>query len=342
MGKVNKAVLFSILALAGAAFYFSGIGFEFSVFEQFLAALAVFAFFFAAAKRGLHQFFLVALAAFGTALSLGCAFGRGGIGTGPLAVDLFLPGWAIVALTALVAGVAWLSYERWRSQNRFAVILLTLFVLNWIILAFNVKYYDDWKLENYLTVPFVVLLYLIHRWFRFSNVSYGLLFLYMMLHIYGSHYTYAEVPFGFWLQDFLDMARNHYDRIVHFGFGFLLAYPLREVVLRVSSAKGFWGLYIPIEFTLAFSAIYEIIEWIIAIVYGGDLGIAYLGTQGDVWDAQKDMALAGGGALLAMGIVALILFYYRGRDFWEEFKISLRVKQKEALGEEALRAIKGE
>jgi putative membrane protein len=214
--------------------------------------------------------------------------------------------------------------------------MLTLFALNWMILAFNVKFYEDWRIENYLTIPFLVLIYWLHRWFRFSDLSYGVMFVYMMLHIYGSHYTYAEVPFGDWMEYVSGLARNHYDRIVHFSFGFLLAYPIREVVLRVTGARGFWGLYIPIEFVLAFSAIYEILEWIVALVYGGDLGVAYLGTQGDEWDAIKDMTLAGTGSVIAIGIVMIVLLLYRGGKFWDEFKESLRVKDQAPLGEHAL------
>jgi putative membrane protein len=191
-------------------------------------------------------------------------------------------------------------------------------------------------MENWLTVPFVILIYLTYRWFRFSNVSYGLVFTYMMLHIYGSHYTYAEVPFGFWMQSVLGLARNHYDRIVHFSFGLLLAYPVREVVIRISDTKGFWSYWFPIEFVLAFSAVYELLEWGIAVIFGGDLGVAYLGSQGDVWDAQKDMFVAGSGSVLAMLAVAIIIWRYRRADFWRELRESFTVKNKRELGEVAL------
>ncbi len=162
----------------------------------------------------------------------------------------------------------------------------------------------------------------------------------MMLHIYGSHYTYSEVPFGYWLDSTFELGRNHYDRIVHFSFGFLLAYPIREMVIRISNVKGFWGLYSPVEFVLAFSAIYEIIEWIIAIAFGGDLGIAYLGTQGDVWDAIKDMALAGLGSVITMIIVLVIRFWYKPKEFWHECRESLRVRKHAPLGEEMLDQIR--
>ena len=133
------------------------------------------------------------------------------------------------------------------------------------------------------------------------------------------------------------MTRNHYDRIVHFSFGFLLAYPIRELTIRISDAKGFWSFWFPVEFVLAFSAVYELLEWLIAVMFGGDLGIAYLGTQGDVWDAQKDMFVAGLGSVIAMLVIFVILWYFRRADFWRDLMDSFRVKQKKALGEEALR-----
>jgi putative membrane protein len=141
---------------------------------------------------------------------------------------------------------------------------------------------------------------------------------------------------GFWLQDLLDASRNHYDRIVHFSFGLLMAYPMRELAIRIGNLRGFWGLYVPVEFVLAFSAIYEIIEWLIAVAFGGDLGVAYLGTQGDPWDAIKDMALAGLGSVIAMTVVLVVLLTLRRGSFWEEFRESLQVKQHDALGEEAI------
>ena len=167
-------------------------------------------------------------------------------------------------------------------------------------------------MENVLNIPFVILLIIISRWFKFSKLSYTLIFIFMFLNIVGSHYTYAEVPFGFWLQNFFNLNRNHYDRIVHFSFGLLFAYPVREIFIRIGKAKGFWALWTPIELVLGLSAIYEILEWWIAVVFGGDMGIAYLGTQGDIWDAQWDMFLAGLGSIIAILIVLLVLLYLLG------------------------------
>ncbi len=329
---------FLSFVIGAAAFYFTGVGFGFSGAERAAAGAIALVFTAAAARRGAYQFFVTALTGTSVAAALGTAFGSGAAAdaSGPLTVSFELHPWAIFLLGLAAAGAAWYWDEKSSSPKRFAVILLTVFIANWIILAFNVRFFDDWKLENYLTVPFVILLYVAHRSFKLSNASYGLIFAYMMLHIFGSHYTYSEVPLGDWMAQTFDMARNHYDRIVHFSFGFLLAYPMREVALRITAARGFWGLYIPVEFVLAFSALYEILEWLVAVIHGGDLGIAYLGTQGDEWDAIKDMGLAGLGAFITMVIVAVVLAAYRRKDFWAEIRDSLRVRDREALGEHAL------
>ena len=129
--------------------------------------------------------------------------------------------------------------------------------------------------------------------------------------------------------------RNHFDRLVHFLYGLLLAYPAREVFLRVADVRGFWGYYLPLDVVMATSMLYELIEWGAAMLFGGDLGVAYLGTQGDPWDAQKDMALATAGAIIAMLITAAINWRYQ-RDFARQWADSLRVKRSRPLGEDEL------
>lgn len=108
------------------------------------------------------------------------------------------------------------------------------------------------------------------------------------------------------MKDWFGFNRNHFDRVVHFSFGLLMAYPIREVFLRVAHTKGFFSYYLPFDVTLAFSGAYEIIERLVAVLVSPDAGDAYLGTQGDVWDAQKDMALAAAGAVLCMIATGLI------------------------------------
>ena len=164
----------------------------------------------------------------------------------------------------------------------------------------------DWLLENLLVVAALAVLIGTYRVFPLSDLSYLLITAFLTLHAIGAHYTYAQVPLGFWIQHALGLSRNHFDRIVHFSFGLLMAYPIREVFLRVANARGFWAYYLPLDVTLAFSALYEIMEMVIATMVAPGTGDAWLGTQGDVWDPQKDMGLAALGALLCMCMTALI------------------------------------
>lgn len=223
-----------------------------------------------------------------------------------------------------------------KTKHDYYIFLLLVFIVAWIYLAFNVSFRHDWWLENILVFVFVPIIIWSYFKFRLSKVSYTLITIFMLLHIYGAHYTYAETPLGYWLKDILNLSRNHYDRIVHFSFGFLLAYPVREVFMRIARTKGFWSYYLPLDLTLSFSALYEIIEWITAITAAPAAGSAFLGTQGDIWDAQKDMLCAGIGALLAMLIILLINARFQ-RGFWREFKESFKVKIKKPLGEEKLK-----
>lgn len=186
-----------------------------------------------------------------------------------------------------------------KSNRVLQGIVLWLVVL-WIVTAIKPLYPRDWLLENLLVFLFAGLLAVTYRNFRFSNLSYGLFAIFISLHLVGAHYTYAETPFGFWMQDLFGFERNHYDRLVHFGFGLLLAYPMREILLRKSGVTPAWSYFITINCVVAFSAAYEVIEVIAAMIVSPELGSAYLGTQGDEWDAQKDSAMAFIGAVIAM------------------------------------------
>lgn len=192
------------------------------------------------------------------------------------------------------------------SGNRLLQILTGLYATLWILLAFKPVYPTDWMLENILVVLFVGGLVATYKRFPLSDLSYILIVCFMSLHAFGAHYTYAETPLGFWMQDWFHFQRNHFDRIVHFSFGLLMAYPIREIFLRVARAKGFFAYYLPFDVTLAFSGAYEIIEMLVAVWVSPEAGDAYLGTQGDSWDAQKDMALAATGAVLCMVATAFI------------------------------------
>ncbi|MEO5957091.1 MAG: DUF2238 domain-containing protein, partial [Nitrospiraceae bacterium] len=146
----------------------------------------------------------------------------------------------------------------------------------------------------------VGVLVLTYRRFQFSVTSYCVIGLFLTLHTIGAHYTYAEVPFGFWLKDLFNLSRNPFDRIAHFSYGLLLVYPLRELLIRLAGVRGLWSSYLSVSGILAQSGFFEVVEAVVASGVSPELGSTYLGTQGDEWDAQKDMAAALAGALLTM------------------------------------------
>ncbi len=182
------------------------------------------------------------------------------------------------------------------------------YALLWLALAIDPSDRHTWILENVLVAALWLALAVLYRWFRLSDGSLGLILAYLALHALGSHYTYSEVPYDAWLRSLtghsldalMGWERNQFDRMVHFAYGLLLAVPVREFLLRVIRAPGFWSYFIPLNVILSTSALYELIEWGAAAWFGGDLGMHYLGTQGDVWDSQKDMVLAAAGGLVAM------------------------------------------
>lgn len=194
-------------------------------------------------------------------------------------------------------------------HRRLPLILLLVFVAYWALLAWKPQFRRDWALENLLVFVGVPWLVWGYRRVCFSNLSYVLIFVFLLLHELGAHYTYARVPYEDWtrhvfgvsLNDALGLQRNHYDRLVHFLSGLLLTPAISELVqARASPASPFWRGFLPWCVVVAFSAFFELIEWAAVVVSGGPLGNAYLGAQGDPWDAQQDMAQAAFGALLSV------------------------------------------
>lgn len=192
------------------------------------------------------------------------------------------------------------------KENNWLKVFLIFFSIVWINSYVGNTDSANWFLENTLVFIFLLFLIFTYKKYKFCDLSYLLVCVYLCLHVYGSKYTYAENPFGYWLKDELKMSRNHYDRIVHFSFGFLLAYPMREMFLKWFRFPKWVAWTLPIEVTLSVSAFYELIEWAVADVFFKAQGDAYLGTQGDIWDAQKDIFLAFIGAILATTIVTLV------------------------------------
>ena len=208
-----------------------------------------------------------------------------------------------------------MNAERSHSlADRFLVTIAGCYAALWLALAIRPVDPGDWFLENLLVFVTVGLLTLTFRSFRFSNVSYALLAVFLALHALGAHYTYAQVPAGFWLRDLLHLERNHFDRVIHFGFGVLLLYPIKEFLTRHVGARPSWVPWLALATIIAMSSFFEILEAIITQVVHPELGDAYLGTQGDIWDAQKDMTAAVFGAIIATALTLGRRGVARGQD----------------------------
>ena len=229
------------------------------------------------------------------------------------------------------------------AHQRYFLILSTIFLIVFLLLAIDPFNRADWALENFAVLIFALVMAWTYKRFTFSRISYTLIFIFMCLHELGAHYTYSRVPydaflmkhFDFSLSETMGWSRNHYDRFVHFLYGLTMAYPFREVYCRLTYSKGFWGYFFPLLFTIAASLSFELFEWAAAEIFGGDLGMAFLGTQGDVWDAHKDMGLASLGAVVTMIFTAGVRIQLQ-KDFFKEWRNSLRVKRKKPMGEEEI------
>ena len=187
------------------------------------------------------------------------------------------------------------------ESRSIAPLLLVIFAIFWLLLAINPLYRDVWVAENLILV--ICITYVISNYQRspFSNTSYWLIFLFCVLQTIGAHYTYAEVPFGFWVADLLEIERNHYDRLVHLAFGFFLVLPFKETITRTIKFSSYRSeLFLLVLVFFGIGSFYEIVEWLYAIFYeqATETADSFLGSQGDIWDAEKDMLLNGLGAWL--------------------------------------------
>ncbi|MBI3831439.1 MAG: DUF2238 domain-containing protein [Planctomycetes bacterium] len=175
-----------------------------------------------------------------------------------------------------------------------------------IAVALGIYPYDrqDWALEN--SVPFLeglaAIIYYRFRKVEFTRLCYYLIFVHLVVQMIGGHYTYARVPLFDWLRDYFHWSRNHYDRLAHFALGFCLYPPIREICLRRTPLKASrrWAAFFTLTTICAIAGLWEVWEWLVAAGTHSDLGEAYLGTQGDPWDAQKDIVLAPIGAVAAL------------------------------------------
>jgi putative membrane protein len=190
------------------------------------------------------------------------------------------------------------------KSNRLLHLVMIFYVAFWILMAIEPYSRFDWLLENLLIFAALVLVAATYRRFVFSNLSYILTALFLALHTLGAHYSYSGTPFDDWLHWLFHTERNGYDRVVHFCYGLLLAYPVKELIVRKLRLNGFSGFWLSPVIILASGAFYELIEMWVAFIVAPEIGTLFLGTQGDVWDTQHDMELALYGSVIAMFFAA--------------------------------------
>jgi len=199
---------------------------------------------------------------------------------------------------------------------RYPLSLLGIYAVIWIALAIDPVYRHDWMLENVLVALTLPLLILTAKRLRFTDFTYTCFFIFFVLHAIGAHYTYALVPYDEWfrsltgvsLNEMLGFERNHFDRLVHFLYGLLITPAAVEIFAHYGRYPASWAALFPALFMSSHAGIYEIVEWFAALLFGGDLGMAYLGTQGDIWDGQKDIAFAFAGTA-----ITITAFAFAGR-----------------------------
>lgn len=197
------------------------------------------------------------------------------------------------------------------SNKWFVTLLLVWYVIYSVLMAISPVDRENWVLANILPFLLVAVLVATHRYFPLSNASYLLITVFMTLHTTGVHYTYAQVPVGVWLDQAFHLQRNHFDRLVHFCFGFLLTYPVEEMFRRLTPVRGWLLYYLSVITPLGLSGLWEIIEYAVAQIVHPELGLVYVGSQGDVWDAQKDMAAAFIGSVVC--VLAILIGRHKGR-----------------------------
>lgn len=185
-------------------------------------------------------------------------------------------------------------------SSRYELGLLLSLVVLLVLSGIHPHDYFTWVLEVFPILIGAPILVWVYPRFRFTRLVYTLLWLHAIILMVGGHYTYAQVPLGFWMEHAFGFARNHYDRIGHFAQGFIPALLAREIFIRASPLReSRWLPFVVICFCLAFSAFYELIEFWTALA-SGSAATDFLGTQGDPWDTQWDMQLALIGAIVSL------------------------------------------
>ncbi|WP_246066907.1 DUF2238 domain-containing protein [Paenibacillus koleovorans] len=186
------------------------------------------------------------------------------------------------------------------DMNRPLKLMLLILAIVWLISAFSPTDRKIWLVENILLIASIILLATTYNKFTLSNRAYCLIFLFLLLHTYGAHYTYQGTPIDAWLKSVFPLKRSYYDRFVHFAFGLLWVLPVYELMTRAAKLRGFWSYALTAVLVFALSSFFEVIEMLAAVMMGEQgVGGDYLGMQGDVFDSQKDMGLGLSGALFS-------------------------------------------
>jgi putative membrane protein len=198
-----------------------------------------------------------------------------------------------------------LSKRFYMPSNKSPVLywLTALYSIVFIFSAIEPSSRAVWIAEIIPAVGVLAVIWWVSRSYRFSNTAYVLMFVWLVLHTIGSKYTFAEVPFD-WFNQLIGSERNQFDRVAHYSIG-LYAYPIAEYMIRKNLANAGIAIFFALFAIMSLAAGYEIIEWWYAALAGGDEGIAFLGSQGDVWDAQKDMMMDTLGALTSLVLLVI-------------------------------------
>jgi len=204
--------------------------------------------------------------------------------------------------------------ERPVASPRFIAGLALVAAVSVVVSGVGCHYPQDWWLENVMVAASVAYLVWTHRAVPLSRASYVAILVFTLLHEVGAHWTFAEVPYDEWwralfgvtLNEVMGWERNHYDRLVHLSYGLLIVLPMKETLDTRLGLTGSASAFVAWIFIFASASFYELVEWAGALVFGGELGMAYLGTQGDVWDSHKDTALAILGAFVTLVLVAAV------------------------------------
>lgn len=184
--------------------------------------------------------------------------------------------------------------------------LILLFLIGFILSGINPHDYFTWILEVFPAIIALIILVISFKKFQFTYLTYCFILIHCYILFIGGHYTYAEVPLFDWIKEVFHQSRNNYDKVGHFAQGFIPAIVVRELFVRNEiTKKGFWLSFLTICVCLSISALYEFLEWFVAIV-SGQSAEAFLGTQGYVWDTQSDMLYATLGAISSIILMSRI------------------------------------